>query len=76
MACGPVKEKSDRVKTYAPHQVGTEVLIKPDSTKGVITEIKPVFNNPCGCGDDTTYTFKYTIRTKNGTEQIIPELIY
>lgn len=76
VACVPPKEQYDRVKTYALHQVGTEVYIKPDSTKGVIIDVEPKFNNSCGCGGDTTYTFKYTVRTKNGQEEIIQELIY
>lgn len=75
-ACGPVKQTTDRVKNYAPHKIGTEVYIKPDSTKGVIFEIEPVFASSCGCGGDTSYTFMYSIRTKAGNEKIKPELIY
>lgn len=77
VACGPTgQERIKNITTRALHQVGTEVYIKPDSTKGVIFEIEPVFASSCGCGGDTSYTFMYSIRTKAGTEKIKPELIY
>lgn len=76
VACDPAPLTIKRVKAYAPHKVGAEVYIKPDSTKAVVCEIHPHFANMCGCGDDTTYTFYYTIRTKTGREIIKSELIY
>ncbi len=76
-ACGPDINDINRVKKYCPRHIGDEVFIKPDSTKGVISGIRPVFNNQyLFGGDDTTYIFKYDVRTSKGNEQINEKLIY